>query len=189
MKLTFVVTAVLAFPLMVSAQSNVTPTPRASTPAGVKAPDFPFPSSLLPAAGLFEEFWNDPACIAELHLTDAQRKQLKDASLAQRLSLIDSGADALKAFTRLSTLLDEDQIDEATYKQQLEALAAATGKVVVDLGEMTVSPRRVLTLEQWQKLKIYKRAKRAAAASALATPPSHQPAAHKLPESLQAPLR
>ncbi len=189
MKLAFVITAVLVFPLMVAAQTNVAGAPQTNpqgTPAGITAPGFPFPSGFNPTAGLFDQFWNDPACIAELHLTDAQRKQLKDASLTQSLSLIDRGADALKAFTRLSALLEADQLDDAAYKQQLEILAAAAGKLVLDLGEMTVSTRRVLTLEQWRKLQSLQRAKRTAAGSALLP---HQSKTHTLPESLQMPVR
>ena len=179
MKLAFVVTAVLAFPMMASAQTNVTPAPR--TPPAIPAPGFSLPSSLNPAAGLFEQFWNDPACTAELHLTDAQRKQLQDAALTQRLSLIDGGAEALKAFTRLAALMEADQLDEAAYKQQLDSLAAATGKLVLDLGEMTVSPRRILTPEQWRKLQTFQREKRAASRPATPKPPTHTPPAGDKP--------
>jgi Spy/CpxP family protein refolding chaperone len=189
MKLAFVVTAVLAFPLMVAAQTNVTVAPRTNPqgiPAGVTAPDFPFPSGFNPTAGLLDQFWNDPNFTAELHLTDVQRKQLKDAALTQRLALIDSGADALKAFTRLSALLEADQLDNAAYKQQLDILAATAGKFVVGVGEMTVSPRRILTLEQWRKLQSLQRAKRTAVGSAL---PARQPTTHTVPESLRAPIR
>jgi Spy/CpxP family protein refolding chaperone len=154
MKLTFIATAVLVFPLMVAAQTNVTIAPRTnvpSTPAtGMSAPGFPFPGGFHPPAGLFDQFWTDPACAAELHLTDLQRKQLQDAALTQRLSLIDGGADALKSLARLSALLEADQLDDAAYKQQVDNLAVAAGKLVRNVGEMSVSPRRVLTLEQWR---------------------------------------
>jgi len=178
MKLAFIATAVLVFPLMVAAQTNVTVAPRTTpqgTPAaGITAPGFPFPGGFNPA-GLFDQFWTDPACAAELHLTDVQRKQLQDAALTQRLSLIDGGADALKALARLSALLEADQLDDAAYKQQLNNLAIAAGKLVQDAGEIAVSPRRVLTVEQWRKLQSLQRAKRAAGSSAV---PSRQQATH-----------
>jgi len=178
MKLAFVVTAVLVFPLLVAAQTNVTVAPQANpqgTPAGVTAPGFPFPSGFKPPAGLVDQFWDDPACSAELHLTDLQRKQLQDAGLAQRLSLIDGGADALKAFTRLSALLEADQLDDAAYKQQVNNLAVAAEKLVRDVGEMIAAPHRVLTVEQWRKLQNLQRAKRAAVPSAI---PQRQPGTH-----------
>jgi Spy/CpxP family protein refolding chaperone len=178
MKLAFIVTAVLVFPLMAAAQPNVTIAPRTNpqgTSAGIASPGFSFPSGFNPPAGLFDHFWNDPAFAAELHLTDMQRKQLQDAALTQHLSLIDGGADALRALARLSALLEADQLDDAAYKQQLNNLAVATGKLVQNVGEMVVSPRRVLTAEQWRKLQNLQRAKRAASRSAV---PPRQPATH-----------
>lgn len=100
MKLTFIMAAVLAFPLMVAAQPNVTIAPRTSAQgaqAGTAAPGFALPNGFKPPEGLLDQFWNDPAITAELHLTDRQRKQLQDAALTQQLALIDGGADALKA--------------------------------------------------------------------------------------------
>lgn len=167
MRRSFIVAAVLVFPLMVAAQTNVTPrTNSQGTTAGSVAPGFSLPSGLNPAAGLLDQFWNDPAIVAELHLTDQQRKQLQDAALTQQLALIDGGAEALKAVVRLSALLDADQLDDTAYKQQLSNLGAATGKVVQDFGEMVVAPRRVLSLEQWRKLKALQKAKRAEAKTA-----------------------
>jgi Spy/CpxP family protein refolding chaperone len=114
-----------------------------------------------------------------LQLTDVQRKQLQDGALTQQLSLIDGGAEALKTLARLSALLQADQLDDAAYKQQLNNLAVASGKLVQDVGEMIVSPRRVLTLEQWRKLQTLQRAKRAAAP--LRQSPTHTPTAGDRP--------
>ena len=182
MKLAFIGTAILAFPLMLAAQTNVPVAPRTNpqgAPTGITAPGFPFPDGFNPPAGLFDQFWNDPATAAELHLTDVQLKQLQDAALTQRLSLIDGGADALKAVARLSALLEAAQLDEAAYKQQLNNLAAASGRLIQEVGEMLASPRRVLTVEQWRKLQTLQRAKRAAPQPAV---PPHQPATPKAGE-------
>ena len=179
MKPAFIGTAILAFSLMLAAQTNVTVAPRTNpqgAATGITAPGFPFPGGFNPPAGLFDQFWNDSAIAAELHLTDGQRKQLQDAALTQRLSLIDGGADALKALTRLSALLEADQLDEAAYKQQLNNLAASSGKLVQGVGEMVASPRRVLTVEQWRRLQTLQRAKRAASQPAV---PPRQPATPK----------
>ena len=176
MRRTFIIAVVLVFPLVVVAQTSVAPrTNQQGTTAGSAAPGFSLPNGLNPAAGLLEQFWNDPAIVAELHLTDQQRKQLQDAALTQQLALIDGGADALKAVVRMSAILDADQLDNAAYKKQLSNLAAATGKVVEDFGEMVVAPRRVLSQEQWRKLQSIQKAKRAAAKTATST---HQTAPH-----------
>jgi Spy/CpxP family protein refolding chaperone len=175
MKLAYMVAAVLVFPLMAAAQTSVAIAPQTAqhgTAAGIGSPGFSLPGGLNPPAEMFDQFWNDPAFAAELHLTDGQRKRLQDASLNQRLALIDGGADAMKAVAHLAAILEADQLDDAAYQQQLNNLAAAAGKLVQDFGEMTVSPRRILTLEQWRKLQSLQRAKRAAAKAAA---PPRQP--------------
>ncbi|HUO60584.1 MAG TPA: hypothetical protein VMU24_07930 [Candidatus Acidoferrales bacterium] len=168
------IAAVLMLSLTTMAQTDARTGPPAhgpSTPAAIP-PGLPFPGGFTPPAGLFDEFWTDPAVDSELHLTEAQRKQLREAALNQRLALIDAGADALKAFARLAAIYEVDQLDEAAYKQEVNALAAASGKVVQDLGEMAIAPRRVLTTEQWRKLESLRRAKQAERRSTMQrTPP------------------
>ena len=162
MKLALVMAAVLVLPVITMAQMDANRAPQAHPPAasaGPAAPGFPFPGGFTPPAGLFDQFWNDPAIAAELHLTEAQRRQLQAAALAQQLSLIDGGADGLKALARLSALLDADQLDDAAYKQQINNLAAVAGKLVQDVGDMAAAPRRILTLEQWRKLQSLQRAR------------------------------
>jgi Spy/CpxP family protein refolding chaperone len=136
------------------------------------------PGGLNLPTGLFDQFWNDPALAGDLRLTDVQRKQLQDATLAQRLALIDGGAEAMKAFARLSALFETDRLDDAAYKTQLTQLAAAVGKLVQDVGEMAVAPRRVLTAEQWGKLQSLQRAKQAASRATVSPRP---PAANAPP--------
>jgi len=168
MKLALILAAVLLLPVITMAQMNPNSAPQAHPPipsAGAPAPGFPFPGGFTPPAGLFDQFWNDPAIAAELHLTDAQRKQLQATALAQQLSLIDASADGLKALARMSALLDADQLDDAAYQQQLNNLAAVAGKLVQDVGEMAAAPRRILTVEQWRKLQSLQRAKARPSAS------------------------
>jgi Spy/CpxP family protein refolding chaperone len=114
----------------------------------------PLLSNLSSPEGLLHEWWKDPTIAAELRLTEAQKKQLEDATLAQRLALIDVGADGLKAFVRLGVLLDADRIDDTAYKQQLGDLSAVASRLVQSLGEMAATPRRILTPDQWRKLQM-----------------------------------
>jgi Spy/CpxP family protein refolding chaperone len=172
MRRAVVIAAVLTLSAAAMAQTETRTAPPSRGPSAPAAPTLPFPGNFTPPAGLFEEFWTDPAVDAELHLSEAQRKQLRDAALNQRLALIDAGADALKSFARLAAIYEADQLDEAAYKQEVNALAAATGKVVQDLGEMAAAPRRVLTTEQWRKLETIRRAKQAERRSTIQrTPP------------------
>lgn len=68
-----------------------------------------------------------------------------------------------RRLSRSSAILSAEELDEVAYKQQLDSLSAAGGKMIHEVGEMVVSPRRVLTAEQYQKLRSLQRAKREAA--------------------------
>jgi Spy/CpxP family protein refolding chaperone len=111
------------------------------------------PEKLGDAAGFFNEFWKDPEISAALKLTDSQRQQLQQESTAQQLLLIDDGANLMKSFVRLSAILDAEPFDEAAYNKEAGALAATTGKTVESLAEMVAFRRRILTGEQYAKLR------------------------------------
>lgn len=117
-----------------------------------------------------ESFWNDPKMVAELHLSDAQVKQLRGASLNLQLALIDGGADVLKAFVHISAIVQVEQLDDAAYQKQLDALSAGVGKVIHDIGDMAIAPRHILTHEQYQKLKSIERKKREERLASLTKP-------------------
>jgi Spy/CpxP family protein refolding chaperone len=169
MRIRLIVALVLLLPVTAVAQTDgmsvTRPHPQPAA-AGDPASGFTLPGGFKAPEGLFDDFWTDPAMAAELRLNDAQRKQLQDAALTQRLSLVDSGAEILKAFLKVAASLDAEPFDEAAYKKQLDELAASTGKAVQNVGEIAVAPRRVLTSEQWAKLKSLKKAKQAAARAA-----------------------
>ena len=159
------------------AQTAAAPAPRPrpdATPAGSGTQTgplgFPLPGGFNPPFGLFDQWWKDPATSSELHLTEAQKKQLDDLALTQRLALIDAGANGMKALTRLRALLDADTMDEPAYKQQLGELSAATERLVQTLGDMAITPRRVLTPEQWKKLVALRAARKPASVPGTAAP-------------------
>jgi Spy/CpxP family protein refolding chaperone len=190
MKLRLIAAAVLLFSAMALAQDEVINLPplHPSAPAATTPGEgFNFPGNFQPPAGLFDEFWNDPAFAAEIHLTDAQRKQLQEAALTQRLALVDGGADAFKALIKAAAILDADPFDESAYQKQLDELTASSGKLIHTLGAVASNPRRVLNGQQWAKLqkRQRERARQAAAAKAAATPNG---AAPKIPSSLTQPI-
>ena len=187
--------AILASPATALAQSSIINLPPvheqgdSSQGYSSKMPGagLPFPPGFQPPAGFFDEFWKDPAFAAEIHLSDAQRKQLQEAALSQRLAMVDGGADAFKALIKLSATLDAEPFDDAAYQKQLDELAASSGKLVQTLGAMAASPRRVLNNEQWAKLQSRQRerAKQQAVAKAAASPSSVAP---RIPPSLMQPV-
>jgi Spy/CpxP family protein refolding chaperone len=84
---------------------------------------------------------------------DEQRAKLQKASTAQQLALIDDGADAMKSFVRLSAIVDAEPFDEAAYDKEATALAATAGKTVKNVAEMVAFRRRILTGDQYAKLR------------------------------------
>ena len=168
MKLAYLATAVLVFPLMVAAQTNVTVAPRIeSTRSGNGHCSGIFASGRLQSR------------------RGALRRVLERSGLHRRIAPHRRAAQAiagchadpalgahrwqrrcLKSLYPSGSLLEADQLDDAAYRQQVNNLAAATGKLVQDVGEMAVSPHRVLTLEQYRKLQTWQRAKRTAAQTA-----------------------
>ena len=147
----------LLLTLAATAQNTSAP---AGAPSGAHSGSI-IPGGFTPPAGLLDEFWRDPAMVRELQLSEGQKKQLENAALSQRLSLIGTGADALKALTLLDAVLKAEPFDESAYKQHLVDLSAAAGRAIQELGDMAVTPRRVLTPDQWTKLQEIRAARQA----------------------------
>jgi Spy/CpxP family protein refolding chaperone len=188
--------AVLLFSAMAYAQAKIRIAPGAlAPPPGEErsGPGLMLPGGLKAPQGMFDEFWNDPEIAKQLELTDDQRKQLEEAATAQKLALVDSGAGALKSFVKLSALLDAEPFDEAAYQKASDELAAATGQTVHSLAEMVAARRRILSAEQYAKLRVLQKAKQEAARRKKAADASCGPAgrggrAREIPSSLETPL-
>jgi hypothetical protein len=143
---------------------NVVAVAQAPAPTPPPAPRPPMPGLDMgmfhPPAALTSEWWKDPEVALELHLTDAQIKTLQQASVNAKLSAIDAGANGLKSFVQLQSLLDADQVDQAAYSQQLDTLAAAANKLIKEFGAMALTARKTLSAEQWHKLEALRAARR-----------------------------
>jgi len=158
--------------------------PKMMLPGGMKAPE-----------GLFDEFWKDAATAAELQLSESQMQQLDEQALQSKLTLIGEGADGMKSFVKLSAILDAESFDDAAYKNEVEALAATTSKAVQNVADMAAARRRILSGEQYAKLRALEKAKkekeaaehRVAAQSCIS--PGRSQAAPRVPSSLGQPLR
>ncbi len=108
--------------------------------------------NMQPPRALSDSWWRDPEVINELRLTEAQRKQLEQTSTSMKLSLIGAVATGASALVKGESALNGDQLDEATYNQQVTAAADAASKVVKDLAGTMLAMRKILTPEQWRKL-------------------------------------
>jgi len=132
----------------------------AQTPSRPPSPDVPFMGNWNPPAALSTDWWNNPEIANDMHLTEAQKKQLEQVSTNIKLTLIDAGATGLKSYVRLQSLLDTDPFDRAAFNQELDAASAAASRLVKAFGQMAVSVRTTLTAEQWHKLEAMKSAGR-----------------------------
>jgi len=100
-------------------------------------------------------WWKNSAVAKALNLTDDQQQQLEKNFMDYRLKLVDLRADLERQEILLQPLMDANQLDEAAISKQLDAVIAARGRLEKTNGMMNVSLRKVLTPEQWQKLKAH----------------------------------
>jgi len=103
--------------------------------------------------GHFGRWWNNPKMAQELNLTDQQKKQMDDIFLQHRLKLIDLNANLEKQETLFRPMIEADQPDETKILAQIDAIAQARADLEKADARMLFDIRKVLTPEQWQKLK------------------------------------
>jgi periplasmic protein CpxP/Spy len=114
--------------------------------------------------GAHGRFWNNPAIISKLQLTDEQRKAM-DAILQQHLeSLVDLRANAEKAELALGPLINADQLDEQKILAQIDQVAAARAELFKANARFLLAIRGKLTQDQWKQVQEF-RAEHAGAAS------------------------
>jgi hypothetical protein len=90
--------------------------------------------------------------VAELKLTDAQRKSMDDILLAHREKLIDLRASLEKAELTLEPLMKEDQPNEAQILAGIDKVAQARAELEKANARFLLAIRGKLTPEQWKQL-------------------------------------
>jgi Spy/CpxP family protein refolding chaperone len=104
------------------------------------------------AQGDHGRWWNNPKLVAELKLTDAQRKSMDDILLAHREKLIDLRASLEKAELTLEPLMKEDQPNEAQILAGIDKVAQARAELEKANARFLLAIRGKLTPEQWKQL-------------------------------------
>ncbi len=104
------------------------------------------------AQGDHGRWWNNPKLVAELKLTDAQRKSMDDILLAHREKLIDLRASLEKAELTLEPLMKEDQPNEAQILAGIDKVAQARAELEKANARFLLAIRGKLTPEQWNQL-------------------------------------
>ena len=115
----------------------------------------PMEQSLGPLSGK-GRFWNNPAVVDKLKLTDDQRKAM-DEILQQHLeSLVDLRANAEKAELALRPLINADSLDEQRILAQIDQVAAARAELFKANARFLLAIRGKLTPDQWKQVQDFR---------------------------------
>jgi len=97
-------------------------------------------------------FWNDPAMVSKLSLTDEQRKSFDQILQQHRTTLVDLHASLEKAEIAMQPLMEADQPDETRVLSQIDAIAQARANLEKANARFLLAIRAKLTPEQWKTL-------------------------------------
>ena len=98
------------------------------------------------------EWWNNPKTVADLKLTDAQRKAMDGILLSHRETLIDLRGSLEKAELAMQPLMKEDQPNEARILAQIDKVAQARAELEKANARFLLAIRGQLTPDQWKQL-------------------------------------
>jgi Spy/CpxP family protein refolding chaperone len=111
----------------------------------------PFERALGPH-GDHGRFWNDPAVVEKLKLTDDQRKQMDEILQQHREKLVDLRSTVEKSELVLEPLMRADQPDENKILAQIDQVAQARAELEKANARFLLALRSKLTPEQWKQL-------------------------------------
>jgi Spy/CpxP family protein refolding chaperone len=98
-------------------------------------------------------WWNEPATVEKLKLTDGQRKAMDDIYQQHRLTLVDLHATLDKEELTLEPMIKADQPDENKILAQIDKVAQARAELEKANARMLLDIRQQLTPEQWKTLR------------------------------------
>jgi len=108
-------------------------------------------------AGPRGRWWKNPEMAQKLGLTPEQQAKIDDVFQQSRLKLIDLNASLQKEEVILEPLVGADQPDESKILPQIDRVAQARAELEKANARMLLGIRRVLTPEQWKKLRAEER--------------------------------
>ena len=97
-------------------------------------------------------WWNNPRLVAELKLTDEQRKAMDGILLEHREKLIDLRSSSSSAFWRLAPLVKDDQPNEGRILAQIDKVAQARAELEKANARFLLAIRGKLTPDQWKQV-------------------------------------
>lgn len=101
----------------------------------------------------FGRWWNDPQLGQQIGLTDQQKQQMDQIFVQHRLKLIDLNANLEKQEVLFRPMIEADQPDETKTLAQIDSIAQARAELEKADARMLFDTRKVLTPDQWQKMK------------------------------------
>jgi len=99
------------------------------------------------------KWWANPEVAQRLGLTADQTKKMDDIFQQHRLKLIDFNASLQKEELIMEPLIGAEQPDEGKIVAQIDKVALARAELEKANARMLLGIRRLLTPEQWNKLK------------------------------------
>ena len=98
------------------------------------------------------QFWNHPRIVAELKLTDDQRKAMDAILLEHREKLVDLQGSVEKAELEMQPLMKADAPNEAAILAQIDKIAQARAELEKANARFLLALRSKLTPEQWKQM-------------------------------------
>ncbi|WP_420237232.1 Spy/CpxP family protein refolding chaperone [Telmatobacter bradus] len=102
--------------------------------------------------GSHGRWWNNPAIVEKLKLSDEQRKAMDGILLEHREKLIDLRGNVEKAELEMEPLIKADQPNEGKILAQIDKLAAVRAELEKANARFLLALRAKLTPEQWKQL-------------------------------------
>lgn len=97
-------------------------------------------------------WWNNPAMVEKLKLTDEQRKSMDQIMLQHRETLIDLRGNLEKAELSMEPLLRDDQPNEAKILAQIDKVAQARAELEKANARFLLAIRSKLSPDQWKEM-------------------------------------
>jgi periplasmic protein CpxP/Spy len=102
--------------------------------------------------GAHGQFWNNPRIVAQLKLTDDQRKAMDGIMQDHRVKLIDLRANLEKAEVSMQPLMKADQPNETAILAAIDKIAQARAELEKGNARFLLAIRGQLTADQWKQM-------------------------------------
>jgi Spy/CpxP family protein refolding chaperone len=102
------------------------------------------------------KWWNNPAIVEKLQLTDDQRKAMDGILQQHREQLIDLRANLEKAELALEPLMRDEQSNESAVFQQIDKVAQARAELEKANARFLFALRSKLTPDQWKQVQEFR---------------------------------